>query len=133
MLQAKFEYENARTKWAKHLAESQFTADGHSFVFGCLSDYWVIRNYVSSTPRMDRVSLWPREIASFDDNGSVSVFIVINDRNIDTRVHRHETVVQAIEISQLYRNHEAACKALAVALRERSEELLGQADSYEQR
>ena len=45
LIEAKGQYETARSVYGQRLFESQKTADGHPFQFSILLDYWYVWNY----------------------------------------------------------------------------------------
>ena len=114
LIEAKKQYETARSVYGQHLFESQKTADGHPFDLCAYRDYWYVGRFLSF-PLLERVS-FHRGNCGLNDRDET----VIIQHQDDDRGCRQFT---EYSIGDLYLYEKNAQVALLAAQKERLEEL----------
>ena len=74
LITARQEYDDARKKFNRVLAQTQKTADGETFDFGLFTSYYYITDYYYTQPSLKHVNFlgWNFEIDEHDDSVEIS-------------------------------------------------------------
>lgn len=119
-IEAKKDYEAARQRWTRVLAESQTTADGHPFDFSMMRDYWFVTRWIGAMPSLQAVSFYIHN-CDVNDNDEGSIHQLRDSGRDGTWIK--------YRISELYLSKTEATKALVVAQKEHIAELQFQLDN----